>query len=374
MKDSPLLDLVDMIYERGFEHRDWDSVLEKLCEAINAKSAGLFFIKFKKNVYRVLGSYGVPSDFSPEYQEKLGVYDATGTIMKSLPEGTVLGAIDHKTSKIDHPDFYQNLLLPNDVGYIGALNICNNTEYFVGIGIHRSMNQEQFNDHELEILSRLYPHFRRVFDFSDVLEKLHEKEEILSSALAKVPLGLIAIDGELNVNYINKLAESLVNNVFGLYIKDKKLFTDKITSQKHLKSKIQDVLDGQISAASLQLENNNSVSPLSITITNSRIDSLKILRDKTQESNYALMYISHPDFCSHMSLDLLKGIYNLTTSEAQLALALTNGLSLQNYADSKGISIQTIRSQLKFVFNKVHVNSQTELVRTLIMSSFNITP
>jgi DNA-binding NarL/FixJ family response regulator len=84
------------------------------------------------------------------------------------------------------------------------------------------------------------------------------------------------------------------------------------------------------------------------------------------------MYISHPDLCSHMSLEVLKEVYNLTTSEAQLALALTNGLSLQKYADSKSASIQTVRSQLKNVFNKVQVNSQTDLVRTLIMSSFNI--
>lgn len=372
MKESTLLDLVDMIYERGFEHRDWDTVLEVLCKTIKAKSAGLFFIKFNKNVYRVLGSYGVPSDFSPEYQEKLGVHDATGTIMKALPEGTALGAIDHKISKIDHPEFYQKLLLPNNVGYISALNICNNTEYFVGIGIHRAMDQEQFNDKELEVLARLYPHFRRVFDFSDTLEKLYEKKEVLSSALAKVPLGLIAIDTDLKVHFINDLATSLVNKVFGLHIKNKQLFTDKTSSQKTLKSKVQSILDGKISATSLQLENNNNMTPLSITITNSRVQSLDILRDKNQTSNIALMYISHPDLCSHMSQEVLKDVYNLTTSETQLALALTNGLSLQDYAGLKSISVQTVRSQLKSVFNKVQVNSQTDLVRTLIMSSFNI--
>lgn len=372
MKENAILDLVDLIYERGFEHRDWDYVLEKLCETLRAKSAGLFFIKFHKNLYRVLGSYGVPSDFSPEYQEKLGVHDATGTIMKVLPEGTALGVIDHKTSKIDYPDFYQKLLLPNNVGYISALNICNNTEYFVGIGIHRGMDQEQFSDNELKVLSRLYPHFRRVFDFSDILEKLHEKEELLSCALAKVPLGLIAIDADMRIHFINDLAASLTNSVFGLHIKNKQLFTDQTASQKQLKAKIQSVLDGQVSASSLQLDNNNNMTPLSITITNSSIQDLEILKDEVNTPNYALMYISHPDFCSHMSLGVLKEVYNLTTSEAQLALALTNGLSLQDYADSKNISIQTVRSQLKNVFNKVQVNSQTDLVRTLIMSSFNL--
>ncbi|WP_417447165.1 helix-turn-helix transcriptional regulator [Kangiella sp.] len=38
-------------------------------------------------------------------------------------------------------------------------------------------------------------------------------------------------------------------------------------------------------------------------------------------------------------------------------------------ADDKNTSVQTVRSQLKMVFNKMNVNSQTDLVRHVLTSA-----
>lgn len=371
MKEFELLDLIDFIYECGFEFKSWERVLKKIYELTEAKNVGFFFIDLKKDHYYVLDQYGTSNFFSSFCKDKLEINNLKAIIMKVYLEKSSIEAVDCTKEKLDCSYLYQNLLTSNDYGYVSALNISNNKEHFIGLGIHRSIDQDQLGFDQVEILIRLHPHFHRIFHFSDIFKKPYNKEDVLTSALVKIPFGLIVVDADFNIYFINDLASLLIKK-FGIKIKDNQLIIERISSQRYLKLKIEDVLAGAQYSTSLQYENDDEAVPLSMTIVSSKTSGFNVYNEKSIISNVVLMYISHPELCSHISLGVLKEVYGLTTSEAQLALALTHGLSLQSYADSKKISIQTVRSQLKFVFHKVHVNSQTDLVRTLIMSSFNL--
>lgn len=372
MKSTPQLELVECIYDCGFDHQDWNQVLKKLCDLVNAKSAGLFFINFHENEFRVLGQHGLPESFTPSYQLSLGTQDITATIMRPLAEGTALAAVDHNVSKLEHPSFYTSLLLPHQVGYISALNIYNNERYFVGIGIHRGMDQTQLDDKELAMLEKLYPHFRRVFNFSDLLEQLKKKEDSLSSALSRIPLGVMIVDEKLQPTYMNELASVLIQKRLGLQITDGTLKAVTRSEQISLQSKINKMLQDGTVATLLQVKQDAQTNPLTIMFGNPAPSSpIKQIIKFTP--NQVVLYLSHPELCSFATVDSLQEAYQLTVSEAQIALSLTNGLTLQTIAKDKNVSIQTVRSQLKSVFNKMNVNSQTELVRYILTSALNLT-
>jgi DNA-binding CsgD family transcriptional regulator len=55
--------------------------------------------------------------------------------------------------------------------------------------------------------------------------------------------------------------------------------------------------------------------------------------------------------------------YQLTRAEAKVAAWLADGGDIASYAKSKGISIGTVRIQLKSVFAKTGVNRQAALVK-----------
>ena len=369
MNSERLLELIDAIYERGFDHQDWNKVLEKLCHLLHANSAGLFFINFRQETFRILGEHGFPESFISSYQLGLGAEDKTATVMMALPEGAAHSAIDHKISEREHPFFYEKFLLPHNVGYVGALNICNNERYFVGIGIHRGMDQTQFNDDELSYLKRLYPHFRRVFGFSDILEQLKEKEDVFMSALSRIPIGVIIINSELEITYHNELAGALSKKDLGLKIENNHLKLDTLSDQHLLKSSIIELLNHEITHKTLQIKSDFQISPLTLMARNVESSAKPI----KFHQNQIILYISYPELCSFSNADSLQAVYKLTVAEAHLALSLTNGLTLQNIAEDKNISVQTVRSQLKSVFNKMNVNSQSELVRHILTSALNLT-
>lgn len=67
--------------------------------------------------------------------------------------------------------------------------------------------------------------------------------------------------------------------------------------------------------------------------------------------------------------EMLNGLFDLTPAEARLAKALAGGATLATTAASFGVSPQTLKTQLKSVFQKTGVSRQADLVRLLAATS-----
>jgi DNA-binding CsgD family transcriptional regulator len=77
------------------------------------------------------------------------------------------------------------------------------------------------------------------------------------------------------------------------------------------------------------------------------------------------LLIDDPDAeCEQRSSDeaLLRDVYSLTTSEARLAVRLASGASLTGAAEMLGVTRNTVRSQLRAIFQKTATSRQSELV------------
>ncbi len=68
-------------------------------------------------------------------------------------------------------------------------------------------------------------------------------------------------------------------------------------------------------------------------------------------------------------LDLLEGLFDLTTAEARVANGILSGRSLDDIAIASGLSKETTRTQLKGVFAKTATKRQAELVSLLSASA-----
>ena len=69
--------------------------------------------------------------------------------------------------------------------------------------------------------------------------------------------------------------------------------------------------------------------------------------------------------------DMLRSAFEFTPAETDVVRALTEGQTLQQIADGRGRSVDTIRAQLKSIMAKTETRSQTELVR-LTLSTMEI--
>jgi DNA-binding CsgD family transcriptional regulator len=70
-----------------------------------------------------------------------------------------------------------------------------------------------------------------------------------------------------------------------------------------------------------------------------------------------------------LTASLLQQLFELTSAEARLASGLVKGLDLHEIAEQHGVSVETLRVQLKSIFAKTHTKRQPQLVAMLAQLS-----
>jgi DNA-binding CsgD family transcriptional regulator len=84
----------------------------------------------------------------------------------------------------------------------------------------------------------------------------------------------------------------------------------------------------------------------------------------------AAIFINEINGRSNIDLQALIAAYGLTPREAQIAVDISNGMSLEEISQASHTSLHTVRTQLKSIFRKTDTARQTELLRLLLNSVF----
>lgn len=95
-----------------------------------------------------------------------------------------------------------------------------------------------------------------------------------------------------------------------------------------------------------------------------RVQTADFMPNK-QQLPAVVLIVSDPEQRMFVPPSILKSLFGLTVSERRLAKALLNGLSLDQYAVEKRISVNTARTHLKSIFRKTDSSSQAGLVTLL---------
>ena len=85
----------------------------------------------------------------------------------------------------------------------------------------------------------------------------------------------------------------------------------------------------------------------------------------------ALCAMLDPEQLPVPSRKLIQKLFGLTEAESRLAVAIASGETPKELADRTERSLETVRTQLKFVFRKLGVRRQIDLVRILTKESLS---
>lgn len=85
-----------------------------------------------------------------------------------------------------------------------------------------------------------------------------------------------------------------------------------------------------------------------------------------------IVYISDPERAPSISADALRGMFDLTATEAQIAATIASGLSLDETAALHGSSRNTVRAHLRSIYGKTGTNSQARLASLIARRLANL--
>jgi DNA-binding NarL/FixJ family response regulator len=184
--------------------------------------------------------------------------------------------------------------------------------------------------------------------------------DISSAALDLIPYGVIVLNGRGRALFSNARAGALLSAGAGLLLDaGGQCRAWRAADTDRLNGAIRKALgEGQTTALTLE---NAEGAPLRVTVQ--PYEGTAGGADRP-----VCLFLFSEDQARAPAPGLLIEMFGLTVSEARLAAALAQGMSLEEAAGECGVTKSSARTYLKSIFAKLGVTRQAELVRTILIS------
>lgn len=237
-----------------------------------------------------------------------------------------------------------------------------------GLALFRSEGQGEFSRSDSDSLQLLMGYFERAVVLNRRFIDIFTQQKTLASVLNSAPRGIVTFGQNGQVTYVNNEARRIFSLTDGVSLANKMVnFRDG-----KLRDQFSDFIEQarQMGDVSEKQERMSAVIPRDSVSVPFQMMAYTLPFNKGQAALFedeALAVLIIQDATTNLELrsELLQTFYNLTAAEARLAVALYKGKTLPEAADGLHVSVNTARSQLRGIFKKVGVNSQSTLLQAL---------
>lgn len=176
-----------------------------------------------------------------------------------------------------------------------------------------------------------------------------------------LPFGVLLTDQESCVLFMNKTAKQIFVNDTGLYIsQDKRCCAHDPDANAALHRLVRTV-----SHEAVPEEEESYVLKIS-SGKGSNMTVLVVPVGNQINRHGAALFLAGGGGFFDISADTLRRVYGLTGSEAELLLKLVQGNTLAEIAESRNVSLHTVRAQLKSIFLKTDTQRQAGLIKKVL--------
>ncbi|MCC3304507.1 hypothetical protein [Sneathiella sp. HT1-7] len=193
-----------------------------------------------------------------------------------------------------------------------------------------------------------------------------ESAPLLDSATAvlnRLPIGVILVTADTKILFFNGKAKRYLEKGDGLVVGTDRICRATLPGESRALAKL---LSDTLSPGG----DSKSEGDFAISLTRMESDyplNVMVAPIGTGAAGKgAVLFVSDPAEPVELSVESICKLYGLTPAEGRLALGLTNGHKLDDLAEQWGVSMHTVRSQLRQVFRKTDTSRQSEVVKLIL--------
>jgi DNA-binding CsgD family transcriptional regulator/PAS domain-containing protein len=361
--------LIGAIYDGPTESPPWRSALPLLRETLAAKHVTLILRPPATGTTgAMINTDTVRDDATQAYQTHFFALDA----FVGLPDDRVVtpeeivGAAAWRSGAL-----YRDYLAPLDCEYILGADLRTVRGIECRFRITRGRSQPPFADADKALCNLLLPHLKRAIQVHARLDNLECERHLFAGVIERLQLGLITLARDGTVIDTNEEARRILGERDGIQLRGGALLVDHTQDAREFRRLLRAALapapepasPAVIEAMSISRPSGRgrlgvvvrAVPPGSWPPGRGRPAAVVLLRDPQSGGAQA----------SH---EIVQRLFGLTPTEAALALNLAEGLALDEAAERLGVTLNTARTYLRFIFRKAGVARQSELIRKLLKS------
>ncbi len=342
---------IDRIYEASFVPDLWPDILSELAGMTESKGGLLLSTKEKSLNWTASDSvYGAFDDYL-----KGGWFRRCGRRVCILEKAhsAFLTELDYWTEdELQNNDIYQDFFYPRDLGWSAGTGLIMPTGDHIVLSVERARGRGPIEASFLSTLNELRPHLARAAMIAARMGL--QTATTARDAFSKLSVPVILLD--LNGTGIESSSEvDTLSDAIAWGANDRLVLKDGDANdlfQKALAS-----LDKRSSVQSFAIRNDEGrpayVAHM-VPVSGSAHDIFA--------KGYALLVFNPIDRKSKPSIDLLRSLFDLTAAEASVARELGAGVSVEQIAESNGVSINTVRTQVRKIIEKTGCSRMPEVV------------
>lgn len=361
-------DLIGRVYEAALDDSLWRGVASRIAEAFDGTSSVLFVSRAGEGTAQFL-------DRTANFDDSVvAAYESHyfGTdvwVERGMPLGlrNVYLSRDLITDReFEHTEYYGDWCRKANVHYMMGTGFDTGNGTIAFLGIHRVKALGEYDEASRERAQAFSVHLERALRIRNRLAQAGFERELGLEALQHAQMAVLAVDAQGRVAFANARAAALSQADSPLRVRDGRLWAAGAANQNRLAALVADAAahaGGELaSAAGAMAFARAGRFPLAVTVIPLRAPTSALARPM------ALVMVRDPEDAD-LPLDMLKGLFGFTTTEAVVARHLAGGMSVADIAQWQGVSEATVRTQVNKLLTKTQTNRQQELISLILRST-----
>lgn len=220
---------------------------------------------------------------------------------------------------------------------------------------------------DVEKLSKIATVAVRAISTRSKLKAVRATSALKTAAFDQLPFGMVIVDKHVRIAERNEACGALLARADGLAANHDKLACREPADQAALMIAVGRALSGDLTGAILKVHRNCGAQPYVVRVV--------APRGEGGGPDHCLLMIVDPDDEPSPGSEIWRAMFDLTDCELIIAEGLVSGRRITEIANQRGVSIETVRSQTKRMFERLNVSSQAEAAARLSRSApFKLEP
>jgi DNA-binding CsgD family transcriptional regulator len=349
---------VSSLYQTVLDAQHWDRAIADVARLFAAPSAAMFGYDFTSGSAFDFRAFGLDPEVGQRYSSYYHRLDPGRPIAMVAGVGEWLAdeiLLDLRSPQ--HQEYVQDFALRSDLGWVAGCKVVGDTNRCVYLSLGRPPGDERFGDAARRQYESLAPHLQRVNRMQARLDALTLNNALATSCLDRVQAGVLVVNKSRHVMLINAHGSRLLGR--DLSIAHRQLRCSTPAQDEQLRRLVLQACAVPASGGAMRIPRHGGVAPLLLhTLPMPTGHELAGLLPEP----LALIVIGDPAVDAP-SLDVYRELFGLSAAEAALLAALARGTSVADWAAERGVSVATVRTQLRSLFDKTGTDTQARLLR-----------
>ena len=354
------------LYEAALRHEFFLETFQRIIETLGADYFHMYTWDESRNM-PALSSYtpGVNLDaVIAMYEQYYAAIDPRRALVDAAGMGQLVMCQEHLSEQyVSRSEFFQDFQIPAGIRYLMGVKFATPDDKGLLLGLLRASDRAGYSLKDKENAQNVLHHLGRSINLWNESKALRRNAAMGHELASNMGLALFALDRHQKLVYSNEYAEKLLKSSAELKSINGQLLAVDAQENAGLQAALLRV--GRLrQAESVALRGLNQASPHGLFLNIAYLPASAL---QSAFGNAVLMLTARTRAdAAQAGIDQLRQSFGLSKAEAALAQAMLRGCSADECAALLGVSIATVRSQLRAIYEKTQTRSHAEAVIALM--------